>query len=148
MAPTGLIEPRQGVPGIGRIVIQHTGTAPSKGYLASVAARLACQVNVDKGRVRSQRQVAPCHCEGGSVRPLSPRYSGFRITALDWQCWSPQPAQTLVMGEPYMFGLSTRRLGYNPVSECPCKGVLTQMPLFDVRRRIASKSLRPGASLV
>jgi hypothetical protein len=45
---TGVIEPRQDIPGIGRIVVQHAGIIPSEGYLASAAARLARKVNVDK----------------------------------------------------------------------------------------------------
>lgn len=38
---TGVIEPRQEISGIGRIVVHHAGIAPTEGYLASVAARLA-----------------------------------------------------------------------------------------------------------
>ena len=45
---TGLIEPRQEIPGIGRIVVQHVDIMPSEDYLNSVAARLARKVNVDK----------------------------------------------------------------------------------------------------
>ena len=45
---TGVIEPRQDIPGIGRIFVQHAGLTPSEGYLASLAARLARKVNVDK----------------------------------------------------------------------------------------------------
>ncbi len=45
---TGLVEPRQAMPGIGRIIVQHAGITPSEDYLASVAARLARKVNVDK----------------------------------------------------------------------------------------------------
>ena len=45
---TGIIEPRQEVPGIGRIVVQHTEIVPSENYLGSAAARLAHKVNVDK----------------------------------------------------------------------------------------------------
>lgn len=45
---TGLIEPRQEIPGIGRIVVQHADIMPSEGYLGSAAARLAHKVNVDK----------------------------------------------------------------------------------------------------
>jgi hypothetical protein len=45
---TGLIEPRQDVSGIGRIVVRHAGITPSLGYLASAAARLARKVNVEK----------------------------------------------------------------------------------------------------
>ena len=45
---TGVIEPRQEMLGIGRIVVQHAGITPSEGYLASAAARLARKVNVDK----------------------------------------------------------------------------------------------------
>jgi hypothetical protein len=45
---TGVIEPRQEIPGIGRIFIQHPGITPSEGYLASVATRLARKVNDDK----------------------------------------------------------------------------------------------------
>jgi hypothetical protein len=45
---TGVIEPRQDIPGIGRIFVQHAGITPSEGYLTSLAARLARKVNVDK----------------------------------------------------------------------------------------------------
>lgn len=45
---TGVVEPRQEIPGIGRIFIHHPGIMPSAGYLASVAARLARKVNEDK----------------------------------------------------------------------------------------------------
>ena len=45
---TGLIEPRQEIPGIGRISVQHAGITPSDRYMASAAARLARKVNVDK----------------------------------------------------------------------------------------------------
>ena len=45
---TGIIERRQEVPGIGRIVVQHTEIVPSENYLGSAAARLAHKVNVDK----------------------------------------------------------------------------------------------------
>ena len=45
---TGVVEPGQEMPGIGRIVVQHAGITPSEGYLASAAARLAQKVNVDK----------------------------------------------------------------------------------------------------
>ena len=45
---TGLIEPCQEMPGIGRIVVQHADIMPSEDYLDSVAARLAHKVNVDK----------------------------------------------------------------------------------------------------
>jgi hypothetical protein len=45
---TGIIEPRQEIPGIGRIVVQHADITPSEAYLTSVAARLARKVNVDK----------------------------------------------------------------------------------------------------
>lgn len=45
---TGIIEPRQEVPGIGRIVVQHTEIVPSENYLESAAARLAHKANVDK----------------------------------------------------------------------------------------------------
>ena len=45
---TGVIEPRQDIPGIGRIFVQHAGITPSEDYLTSLAARLARKVNVDK----------------------------------------------------------------------------------------------------
>lgn len=45
---TGVIEPRQEIPGIGRIFIQHPGITLSTGYLASTAARLARKANEDK----------------------------------------------------------------------------------------------------
>ena len=45
---TGLIEPRLENPGVSAIVVQHAGIAPSEGYLASLAERLARKVNVDK----------------------------------------------------------------------------------------------------
>jgi len=45
---TGVIEPRQDIPGIGRIFVQHAGITPSEGYLTSLAGRLARKVNVDK----------------------------------------------------------------------------------------------------
>ena len=45
---TGVVEPRQEIPGLGRIVVHHAGITPTEGYLASVAARLARKVNVDK----------------------------------------------------------------------------------------------------
>ena len=45
---TGVIEPQREMPGIGRVLVQHAGITPSEGYLASVSARLARKVNVDK----------------------------------------------------------------------------------------------------
>jgi hypothetical protein len=36
------------MPGVGKILVQHAGITPSGGYLASVSARLARKVNVDK----------------------------------------------------------------------------------------------------
>ena len=45
---TGVVEPRQKIPGLGRIVVHHEGITPTEGYLASVAARLARKVNLDK----------------------------------------------------------------------------------------------------
>jgi hypothetical protein len=45
---TGVVEPRQEIPGTGAIIVQHAGITPSDGYLASVTARLARKVNVDK----------------------------------------------------------------------------------------------------
>ena len=45
---TGVIEPRPENPGISGIFVRHAGITPSEGYLASLAARLARKVNVDK----------------------------------------------------------------------------------------------------
>jgi hypothetical protein len=45
---TGVIEPRQEIPGFGRIFVQHPGITPSDGYLASAATRLARKINDDK----------------------------------------------------------------------------------------------------
>ena len=45
---TGVIEPRPENPGSSGIFVQHAGTTPSEGYLASLVARLARKVNVDK----------------------------------------------------------------------------------------------------
>lgn len=45
---TGVVEPRQEIPGTGAIIVQHAGITPSDSYLASVTARLARKVNVDK----------------------------------------------------------------------------------------------------
>ena len=45
---TGVIEPRQEIAGLDRVLVHHAGITPTEGYLASVAARLARKVNVDK----------------------------------------------------------------------------------------------------
>jgi len=45
---TGIIDPRQEIPSLGRVFVHHAGITPTESYLASVAARLARKVNVDK----------------------------------------------------------------------------------------------------
>jgi hypothetical protein len=45
---TGSVAPSEGLFGLGRVLIESPGFWPSDEYLASVAARLARKVNVDK----------------------------------------------------------------------------------------------------
>ena len=45
---TGIVAPSEGLFGLGRVLIESPGFRPSDEYLASVAARLARKVNVDK----------------------------------------------------------------------------------------------------
>lgn len=52
---TGVVEPRQEVPGLGRIVVHHAGITATEGYLASVAARLARKVVDKAGQGRKGR---------------------------------------------------------------------------------------------
>ena len=45
---TGVVEPSEGLPGFGRVLVESPGFWPPDSYLASAAARLARKVNVDK----------------------------------------------------------------------------------------------------